>query len=367
MNNHLLAPKKISRRTLLKGAFAFTMLGLTGCQILSEEPVTGAGLGRLAARKNYLYGAAVQSRQFSNPRFAAALKREASLLVPEGELKWRAVHPHPDVFDFSGYRRIAAFAQANGMEMRGHVLVWHDANPPWLKHALTRKSAEGILKTHIQRVARETSPLIREWDVVNEAVHPLSTRADGLRPSLWLEALGPDYVSLAFHTTQEANPDLTLVYNDYGTEYGDGNGAARRRHILNLLQKLKHAGVPVHALGLQSHLQAHRPLGGQEFLNFLSEVRGLGLAVRVTELDLDVSHLPGRMDDRIKAAQNYVRTYLQMVQEGGAVNKLLTWGLSDRMSWLRRYVPGLRGMLPLDAQFQRGPMWRTLRDGWAEN
>src|SRR5262249_11298936 len=156
--------------------------------------------------------------------------------------------------------------------MRGHTLVWHDANPAWLEGKLgNRAAAEALLKMHIQRVVAHTSPFIKQWDVVNEAISPHSTRPDGLRDSVWLRALGPSYIPFAFRRANEADPSLELVYNDYGWKYGDGNGFYRRKHTLKLLEKLKKEKVPVHALGLQSHLKTHIPLGGQEFTHFLSE------------------------------------------------------------------------------------------------
>ena len=287
------------------------------------------------------------------------------MIVPETELKWDALRPSQNSFDFSGYHKLAHFAGTNNIRMRGHVLLWHSANPDWLKPALARRDkAERILEEHIFRVVGETSGVIRNWDVVNEAIHPHSTRADGLRQTLWLEALGPDYVAMAFRMAHEADSGLTLVYNDYGTENGDGDGNHKRQCILRLLEKCRMDKVPIHAFGLQSHLQAHKPLANGEFKSFLKEVRSLGLKVYVTELDLDVSHLNGRTDDKIKIAQKYVRSYLDLVQDGAPADMLLTWGLSDRYTWLHMLRPEVVGALPLDRDLNHGPLWETLVTGW---
>src|SRR5271170_3092301 len=109
------------------------------------------------------------------------------------------------------------------MGMRAHTLVWHNSNPKWLAPALTDvATATAILQEHITRTVSETAPLIRNWDVVNEALDPRSPREDGLRETLWLKALGPDYIPLAFRTAHEANPDAKLVYNDFRLEEGSG-------------------------------------------------------------------------------------------------------------------------------------------------
>jgi len=287
--------------------------------------------------------------------------------VPENELKWDAVHPAPGRFDFRGYRRLAGFAHANGMAMRGHCLVWHRSNPVWLKAALVRASrgeAEKIMEQHIRRVLHETAPMIRQWDVVNEAFDPQSERADGWRETLWLRALGPGYVPLAYRLAHEADPDLILVYNDYGLAYSDRGGHRKRQLVLRFLERCMRDNVPLHALGLQSHLDPSRPLAGDEFTGFLEQVRGMGYAVLVTELDLNLARLPGPMAGNITPAQHYVRVYLDMLQKTGAIDTLLTWGLSDRYTWLREYWPHIEGALPLDRNLNRAALWETLRAGW---
>src|SRR5690348_6870885 len=125
--SHLL--QDYTRRTVLKAGAKYSLAGLglatlPGCAFLDEYFGLGLvepGLGAMAQPKGRLYGAAVQSWQLEKPEFAAALKREATLLVPERELKWDVVHPEPNKYDFSGYRVIAKFAKDNNMEMRGHV------------------------------------------------------------------------------------------------------------------------------------------------------------------------------------------------------------------------------------------------------
>lgn len=369
------ASKKITRRaaliSLAHAAAAVPVLGLLnacgGITLSHDGGVRQPGLRVSAERRGRFYGAAAQSWQLEDRAFAQALAFEANMLVPENELKWDALRPSREVFDFHGYARLAAFAQAHGLAMRGHALVWHESNPAWLGGALktaSRAEAEKILRDHIARVVLETKPHIAEWDVVNEALDPRSSREDGLRETLWLKALGQDYVALAFRAASEANPDLRLVYNDYGLERGDGYGEAKRRAALRLLDRLLARGVPVHGLGLQSHLRVDRPLGGQAFTDFLDRARCMGLEVSVTELDLRYGNLSGDSEDKDAYAQDYLRSYIELVQQGASLRTLLTWGLSDRYSWLRQDDEAARGMLPLDASLGRAAMWGTLRESW---
>src|ERR1700722_17602826 len=109
------SPKMISRRTLLCAGLRISVLGLGALALPGCASSFGdwmePGLGELARQKGRQYGAAVQSWQLDRPDFADALIREAGMLVPEWELKWNPVQPKPNEYNFSGYRKIAAFAR----------------------------------------------------------------------------------------------------------------------------------------------------------------------------------------------------------------------------------------------------------------
>ena len=67
------------------------------------------------------------------------------------------------------------------------------------------------------------------WDVVNEAIGDNSK----FKNSLWLNALGPGYIRLAFGWAHD--PQAKLFYNDYGGEALGPKSDA----IYNLLRTLK--------------------------------------------------------------------------------------------------------------------------------
>ena len=60
---------------------------------------------------------------------------------------------------------------------------------------------------------RNTPGIVYAWDVVNEAVDN-----GKMRPSLWTETVGEDFVLQAFRIARKyASPDMKLFYNDYDT------------------------------------------------------------------------------------------------------------------------------------------------------
>jgi len=141
--------------------------------------------------------------------------------------------------------------------------------------------------------------------VVNEAIEPQDGRSDNLRKTPWLELLGADYIKLAFQVAAEADPNALLVYNDYGLEYDTDEHDAKRSAVLKLLERLKTQGAPIHAFGMQSHLQGHETrLNPEKLRRFLADIASLGLKILVTELDVVDSGLPADVAkrDRIVAS-----------------------------------------------------------------
>src|SRR5437763_8555370 len=65
-------------------------------------------------------------------RYAATLAREFDQLEPENEMKWAVLRPRREQFDFVPADELVRFAKQNGMAVRGHTLLWHQAVPKWL-------------------------------------------------------------------------------------------------------------------------------------------------------------------------------------------------------------------------------------------
>src|SRR3546814_4724488 len=73
------------------------------------------------------------------------------------------------------------------------------------------------MPSYIDTAIRRYAGKIREWDVVNEAIEPNDGRADGMRAkSMWMDALGEDYVDIAFHRAREVDPSPMRFLTDFG-------------------------------------------------------------------------------------------------------------------------------------------------------
>ncbi|NJR75274.1 MAG: endo-1,4-beta-xylanase [Scytonema sp. CRU_2_7] len=335
-------------------------------QLERDFRVTGQDpLKKRAAAKGLIYGAACgQGILASDKNLKASIVRECGVLTPENELKWQFVRPRPDVFDFSRGDWMASFARAHNMLFQGHTLVWHQQLPEWFKEVVNRQNAEKFLVEHITTVTKHYAGQMHAWDVVNEAIKPKDGLKAGLRQSPWLKLLGPDYIELAYRVAAQADPKAMLVYNENDLEHNTPEHEAKRTAVLKLLERLKSRGTPLHALGIQSHLLGHGSLNPRKLRNFLSDVASLGLKILVTELDVIDQKLPSdsMVRDRMIAAM--YEDYLSIVLDERAVIAVLTWGLSDKHTWLSMVTPRSDGSpvrpLPLDSNFKPKLVWNAI-------
>jgi endo-1,4-beta-xylanase len=262
---------------------------------------------------------------------------QAGVLEDEYTMNWKWLRPAPNRFDFTQADRLLRFAALTGKPVRGPLLCWHEALPGWFKSTVTKENARQFLTEHIQTVVGRLRGQIHCWTVVNEAVEPGDGRPDGLRKSPWLELIGPDYIELAFRAAGEADPQATLVYNDFGFESEREPGARKRDQVLTLLQRLKTRGVPIHAVGVQSHLYAFAHPPGAGLQGFMREAAKMGLDVHISELDVSCRGLKGTPVERDAVVARVYRNYLNLVLAEPNVPLVMTWGTTNADSWLRNY------------------------------
>ncbi|MGC1484286.1 MAG: endo-1,4-beta-xylanase [Candidatus Acidiferrum sp.] len=338
----------------------------------SQQAAEIPKLRELAHSKGLYFGAAVSDSQLHRPEFTALLLDQCSILVAENQMKWRATHPAQDRFDFTQADFFMDFAESHRLLARGHNLCWYEYNPAWLDSAITPQNAVSLLTTHIQTVAGRYKGRIHSWDVVNEAINPSHHNSNGMANSLWLQNIGEDYVELAFRAAAKADPSALLTYNDYDIETDAPAQQAKREAVLAMLHRLIKKGVPIQALGVQSHLRTNEGIPSWNGLNkFLLEIEKLNLQIFVTELDVDDSFMPAGISERDRQVAELYRSYLDNILRHNSVKAVLTWCLSDRDSWLQNFRPRKDALpqrpLPFDAQLNPKPAFFALRDSLASN
>ena len=210
----------------------------------------------------------------------------------------------------------------------------------------------------LRRVVRHYAGRVAAWSVVNEVTSREGIR--GLRTDVpWYETIGPSYVARAFHLAHEADPEALLMLNEFGFEtvnrYGD-RPAGRQRATLQARSvaacrrtgaRSRDPGPPLaRDFALRFHENTYRA--------FLGEVAGRGLRILITELDVLDSGLPARPSSRDAAVADVYRRYLHTALAEPAVAAVLTFGLSDRYTWLEEDYPRRDGAHRRPLPFDRG-------------
>jgi endo-1,4-beta-xylanase len=337
-----------------------------------------ASLKERAAAKGLMFGTAIRNQNlWEDTKLADILAKECEILVPEWALKWYipnpALRPEADIFDFREVDKMLTFAEQKGLRLRGHTLVWHESLPPWFKNTVNSNNAQQVLEQHINTVVGRYAGKIHSWDVVNEAINEgyllvkgqNNTLKNNLRKTPWLELLGENYIDQAFRLTHQADPNAILVYNDYGLDYDTDADEAKRNAVLNLLENLKSKGTPIHALGIQAHLDASQTnFNPDKLRSFLRDVASLGLKIMITELDVSDEKLPYDIEMRDRMIAKTYEDYLSAVLAEPAVTTVITWGISDKYSWLSDFKPrpdrAAVRPLPMDANMNRKLGWNAI-------
>lgn len=339
-------------------------------QAAVPAPDNAGTLRAHASAHGLFYGSAVDTGLLrTDPAYRELLATQCNILVAENAMKWAALHPAPDHYTFDQADELLAFAQQHSIAVRGHNLCWHEALPPWFATTVTPQNAAQHLTSHIETVAGRYQGRIRAWDVVNEAISLEDGKLDGLRDSPWYRLLGPAYIELAFRTARAADPHALLTYNDYGIEYDHPASFTKRAAVLALLRRLKAGGVPIDAVGIQSHIDATTSGLGPGIIAFAEAAHALGLKVFLTELDVNDDNLApddsAACDTAVAAVYS---KYVTVMLTNPAVTDIVTWGVSDNHSWLNnskshkeQHPTRQQRALPFDESYQPKPAFYALR------
>lgn len=317
----------------------------------------------------------VNRRQEQVEKDVALVKEQFDQISPENDLKWALIQPRPgpDGYDFGPADAYVNFGLTNHMYIVGHTLVWHSQTPNWVfagtnpppNNPDARRSARGFgrgfggfgyngprasreellqrMHDHIATVVGRYKGKIKVWDVVNEAIADGGTNL--LRNSLWEQIIGPDFIAKAFEYAHEADPDAILRYNDYSLE-----NPQKRAKLITLIKSLQAQGVPVMAIGSQTHVSVSSPSFEEED-EVLTDLETLGLPIHITELDVNGAR-GGQRDNGADVAGNatttegglvsdadkkladaYTGLFRAFLKHEKSVKVVTLWGVNDGVSW----------------------------------
>ena len=353
------------------------------------------------------FGFACESREISISNTAKGLAYHGNTTTSGNELKpdfvfaWPGSIPTKSYTDSAGTEiqvpssinfaaRMDPFlnsVKAAGLQMRGHVLVWHSQTPEWFfregynsnkglvdKETMTARQ-EWYIRSVLEHVAEweakngygEGNHLIYSWDVVNEAVADdarnnsteflrgstpdTKDKAPDKGGSRWYQIYGnADFIVNAFRFANAYAPaDVTLCYNDYN-EYmdwaGDHGGAWKTTSIERLIKLIQNGEEKtingktvkprINAMGMQSHVGASWP-GVSSYESALKRYLKLGLDVQITEFDLGTSTKDdtSNWSSYFKMLKKYGRNGSEKSKyDGHYITGVTIWGINDENSWI---------------------------------
>ncbi len=285
-------------------------------------------------------------------------------------MKMSYLHPSEASFTFTQADDLIAFANAHGIKMHAHTLIWHSDYqvPSFMKNYSGDFAA--MMKTHVQTIASHFSGKVSSWDVVNEALAEDgdSTAVNGFRNSVFYQKMGLNFIDQAFINARAADPVADLFYNDFNIE----NGGTKTTNLLAMVDGMKTRGVPITGVGFQMHVLLDWP-SASTIEAAMKAVADRGLKVKISELDVRVNnpynssapvYTSLTADAAAKQKERYrqiVASYMKVVpaaQRGG----ITVWGVWDTDSWLNT-ASAPDWPLLFDANFQAKPAWQGFADG----
>jgi endo-1,4-beta-xylanase len=321
----------------------------------ADEARRGPSL-RAAAEGLFDVGVGVHDRIPGRAADHPLLLAQFGVVTPENCMKPAQVQAAEGKWDFARADAFVDFAKGSGLKVVGHCLVWakDDRTPAWFyrdgDHPADRELLLARMRRHVETTVKRYRGRIAEWDVVNEA---LDDGAEHLRVSGWSKACGEEFIARAFEYAHAADPDAMLVYNDYNNEL-----PAKREKQIRLLRSLREKNVPVHAVGLQGHYEIDR-VPFKDIEDTLVAMRGLGVKVVVSELDIDV--IPrakwwaegGKYRDELsrldpyregcppevlrRQAEQYAQLFRLFRKHADTIARVSFWDLHDGQSWLNDF------------------------------
>ncbi|MEV0195211.1 endo-1,4-beta-xylanase [Nonomuraea sp. NPDC050691] len=335
MNRHQLSDVN-SRRGFrkLRTFVIAAALTLVAATYIPATPADASvlSLREKAAEAGILIGSgAVNPAYLDDPQFARVLPQQFNSLSPENELKWSFVQPAQGAFDFSKLDRLVDFAEEHDMAVKGHGLISGCCNPAWLEQIRDPNQLRAAMTTHFQAIMTRYAGKMDRWDVATEVFSTFG--GTGLAQNYFYQVLGPDYLAQVFQIAHTADPNAKLFINESLVEYYP----AKRQELYALVSDLVARGVPIHGVGLETHLTLSPPEPGV-ITEIANSYKALGLDVAITEMDVHLN--PGTNHDADQA-----QIYWSVVSEALAagIRDISFWGFTDKYAYT--WLPGAKPLM----------------------
>lgn len=193
---------------------------------------------------------------------------------------WGRFEPEEGKPETKSRMKAAKYLNEHGAKVKGHPLCWHTVCADWL----LKYDNKTILDKQLNRINRDVTEfkgVIDMWDVINEVViMPVFDRYDNAITRICKQYGQVNLVKEVFDAAKSANPDSVLLINDFNLS----------DKYAELIDKCLNAGVPISAIGLQTH-QHQGFMGLAKLEEVLKRFEKFGLPLHFTENTLVSGHL----------------------------------------------------------------------------
>ena len=346
-----------------KSLLFVVLITLANFTIFAQKHTSFAELSNKYA---YKFGTCISIDTVQNTAYQEMVKKDYNTITATNEFKAysllsqvQSMKANKPMMNYERADMIAEFAQANGIGIRGHVLVWDAYMKDWFFREGFRKDGAVVSKEVMEERLRsyitdvithfETKypGVVYCWDVVNEAVadganewvqgnsyHLRKTR--GGAKNMFYETLGEDYVLFAFKCARETvnslGADIKLFYNDYSTFYADKRGA-----ICRLIKYLNKDEKLCDGVGMQGYIGGYGRQEGCLNANDLVQIKqsikmysDLGVEVQLTEVAVrNYKNDESTMKKHALFCAKLIYAVQEAVLEGANFTGLTIWGIKD--------------------------------------
>ena len=265
----------------------------------------------------------------------------------QGELRYS--EPARDIWRRPPPERFLPWAAKNHITLKGHPLLWHAYNPPWLP-----KDADQLRELYRKRfreIASRFGDRISIFDTVNESLvcsksYPLLTP-------------DRDYVRWAFAEAAPLFPEKTTLMINEVTEYNFK--PYETNPYVAQIKKLLSQGAKIRGIGLQYHFFRREKMDAyladpkcnpDRLLDLYEKFSEFNLPLFITEITF-----PSAGDDGDKLQEEVVRDHYRLWFAAPKMAGITWWNLGDGTA-----VKGeneAKGGL-IDAQFKPKAAYRAL-------
>jgi len=275
-----------------------------------EQPEIYTDLHIRQVRHTFGFGSEINDTEDRN--YLDFFKNHFEWAVVGWQSKWPHTEPQQGYITYDKPDKIYDFCRANEIKVRGHCLFWAVAEnqPAWVRD-LTYAPLPALseLRTAVENRMNSAVNHFKgkylHWDINNEM----------LRESFYADRLGESIRVWMFQEANRIDPNCILFVNETGVI---ANGWFVE-DCKNLINHLIDNGAPVHALGVQCHINRDFDrLGVISRFNSLAE---LGLPIWVTEFTVH------QADDMMRA--NDMEDFYRIAISCPAVGGIMMWGFSE--------------------------------------